>query len=180
MNANFKEFDKQQKSSATNKRKMNTSERDYFELLSAYLDGEVTASERQHVQYLLDNDPKTQQLYTRLLKLRDSLEHLPIPTSEQSAQELSEQVFQRLERQRQWQRILFISGAAIAATMIGAILIWLPGSDSPTPQIVKSPTMESDSEPLMIALNRPVVKIPPAALPAIPKASQSTKDNSKH
>ncbi|MFM7470311.1 MAG: anti-sigma factor family protein [Nodosilinea sp.] len=44
--------------------------RDCFELLSAYLDGEVTAKERAIVQNWLQTDPSVHSLYTRLMNLR--------------------------------------------------------------------------------------------------------------
>lgn len=44
--------------------------RDRFELLSAYLDGELTAAERRQVEELLANDQAVKCLYVRLLKLR--------------------------------------------------------------------------------------------------------------
>ncbi len=44
--------------------------RDCFELLSAYLDGEVTAKERAIVQNWLQTDPSVYSLYNRLMNLR--------------------------------------------------------------------------------------------------------------
>jgi len=43
---------------------MDMLKRDRFELLSAYLDGEVTAAQRQQVEDWLGNDPEVQ-LYAR-------------------------------------------------------------------------------------------------------------------
>ncbi len=39
--------------------------RDRFELLSAYLDGEVIAAKRQQIEDWLRNDPGVQYLYVR-------------------------------------------------------------------------------------------------------------------
>ena len=50
-----------------------------FELLSAYLDGEVTPTQRKEVQELLAQDPEAQGLYRRLLALRQEINSLPIP-----------------------------------------------------------------------------------------------------
>ena len=49
-----------------------------FELLSAYLDGEVTSEQRQQVQELLKQDPETKALYQRLLALREGFQNLPV------------------------------------------------------------------------------------------------------
>jgi Putative zinc-finger len=47
--------------------------RDRFELLSAYLDGEVTAPERRQVEAWLKSDPKMQALYARMLKMQQGV-----------------------------------------------------------------------------------------------------------
>lgn len=131
-----------------------------FELLSAYLDGEVTPSERKHIQEWLDSDPKMQRLYTQLLRLRQEIPHLPIPAPEQSAEQLSESVFQTIDRRRNAKRGYFWGGVAIAAVVIGALSHFLVKHDSPMPQMAQTPATPS-AEPLMIALNHPAVEIPP-------------------
>ncbi|MEM8615165.1 MAG: hypothetical protein AAGF93_24380 [Cyanobacteria bacterium P01_H01_bin.105] len=50
-----------------------------FELLSAYLDGEVTAEERKLVAQWLMDEPNTQQMYQRLLMLRQAIRTAPVP-----------------------------------------------------------------------------------------------------
>ncbi len=50
-----------------------------FELLSAYLDDEVTAEERQLVAQWLMDDSNTQQMYQRLLMLRQAIRTAPVP-----------------------------------------------------------------------------------------------------
>ena len=146
-------------------------ERDRFELLSAYLDGEVTAAERRQVQEWLDNDRQTQRLYTRLLRLRQGLQNLPLPKEQQSPQQLSEQVFQRIDRHQRLRRALVWGGGAIAALFIGAVSGLLPGTDifSPLTQFA-SQESPPDADSLMIALNHPVIDIPPAAIPSSPNA----------
>ena len=49
---------------------IDVTKRDRFELLSAYLDGEVTPEERCMVLNWMNNDPKAKRLYDRLLYLR--------------------------------------------------------------------------------------------------------------
>jgi hypothetical protein len=51
-------------------RDLDVTKRDRFELLSAYLDGEVSPEERRLVTTWLADDPETQCLYQRLLHLR--------------------------------------------------------------------------------------------------------------
>ena len=158
---------------------MDMLKRDRFELLSAYLDGEVTAAQRQQVEDWLGNDPEVQSLYARLLKLRQGLRSLPVPPAEQPVEQTIEQVFGRLNRRP---RLAVVwGGAAIAALFIGAL-----SSDRQfiSPQLAQSPAPAlAPVEPLMVALNTPVVKIPTAAVAAPQKPvkynglPQHPKDN---
>jgi anti-sigma factor RsiW len=137
-----------------------------FELLSAYLDGEVTAAERKQVQEWLDTDPKMQKLYTRLLRLHQEIDSLPVPPAAPSTVQLSEQVFARIDRKRRSKQFVFLGGAAIAAVVIGAFSNLLFRNDFFAPQVVEAPTapLEQNSEHLMIALNHPIIEIPAAAI----------------
>ncbi len=139
--------------------------RDRFELLSAYVDGEVSAAERRQVEEWLANDPTVQQLHSRLMKLHQAFEAMPAPVATQSHQELASAVFERVERRsrRRW----FLGGlAALAAVAVGAVSVLLPGEQSPIPQLANESTKEvplksgNTSEPLLIALDRPLVEIP--------------------
>ncbi|MBG1265545.1 anti-sigma factor family protein [Nostoc sp. WHI] len=149
---------------------MDMVKRDRFELLSAYLDGEVTAIERRQVEEWLANDASVQCLYARLLKLRQGLRTLPVPTAQQSPEATVEQVLTRLRRRSRlsWT----IGGAAVAACVIGAVSGLLPGG-SRTPQMAQRPQIESAQtssasmippSPLMVGLNNPVIEIPKAAV----------------
>jgi anti-sigma factor RsiW len=146
-----------------------------FELLSAYLDGEVTPTERKQVQEWLDTDPQTQKLYTRLLRLRQEIDNIPIVEAASPSTQLADQVFARLDRQSSRKRIIVISGAAIATVVIGAISSIFFGNKSPVFQVVENPLapIEEDSEPLKIALNHPIIEIPAAALLPIPDSNQT-------
>ncbi|MEM9769414.1 MAG: zf-HC2 domain-containing protein, partial [Cyanobacteria bacterium P01_D01_bin.71] len=57
-------------------RDLDATKRDRFELLSAYLDGEVSPDERRLVATWLDKDPEAQCLYRRLLQLRQGFQGL--------------------------------------------------------------------------------------------------------
>jgi hypothetical protein len=61
-------------------------------------------------------------------------------------------------------------GAAIAAMVVGALSGILPGSDSLVPRLAQSLNQEVAPEPLEIAINRPVIEIPKAAV-ALPEQS---------
>ena len=47
------------------------------ELISAYLDGELNASERAQVAQWIENDPRARNVYQELRQLRESLRSLP-------------------------------------------------------------------------------------------------------
>jgi anti-sigma factor RsiW len=127
-----------------------------FELLSAYLDGEVTSAERQQVQQWLATDPQIQQLYQRLQVLRQGIHNLPAPEPEYSAQQLSNQVFAKIERQRKQRKRLLWGGGAIAALLVAAVGSIFSDSNSPLLQFAR----EEESESLIIAFNHPPVEIP--------------------
>jgi anti-sigma factor RsiW len=159
-----------------------TIQRDRFELLSAYLDGEVTAIERRQIEDWLVNDPAIQRLHSRLLKLRHGLQALPVPPVEESSiQQTIDHVFARVER-RSKLRLVWGGAAAIAAVFVGALVSGiLPGSQILTPQLVRSPGQDTqishnspDSELLLIALEKPLVDIPkaPVATEALPSDTE--------
>lgn len=143
--------------------------RDRFELLSAYLDGEVTAAQRQQVEEWLANDSEVQRLYARLLKLRQGLRTLPVPPPEQPVEQTIEQVFGRLNR-RQKPAVAWGS-VAIAAVFVSA---FLGGRQLIAPQLANSPEPATANETLMVALNTPVVEIPKAAVAAPDKTQKPT------
>ncbi|MEH2395108.1 MAG: zf-HC2 domain-containing protein [Nostoc sp.] len=149
---------------------MDMVKRDRFELLSAYLDGEVTALERRQVEEWLANDASVQCLYARLLKLRQGLRTLPVPAAQQSPEATVQQVLTRLRRRSRlnW----MVGGAAIAACVIGAVSGLVSGGSSP-PQLAQRPEIEpiqtsspsmAPLSPLMVGLNNPVIEIPKAAV----------------
>lgn len=146
---------------------MDMVKRDRFELLSAYLDGEVTAEERRQVEDWLANDAAVQRLYNRLLKLRQAFRSMPVPTTSPPPQITAQQVFERIDRRS---RIKWVfGGAALAACVIGALSSLLPNRDG-IPQLAQQTQVQptqvfSKSEPLpMIALNNPPIEIPKTAV----------------
>ncbi|MCL1471696.1 anti-sigma factor family protein [Argonema antarcticum] len=142
---------------------IDTQKRDRFELLSAFLDGEVSAQERRQVEEWLAGDPQVQCLYARLLKLRKGVRTMPVPASAQPVEATVNQVFSHLDRRRQKQMLMW-GGTAVAAVFIGAVSGLFGGSDPFSPQLAQSPTPAVTSEPLMLALNEAVVEIPKAPI----------------
>ena len=132
-----------------------------FELVSAYIDGEATQSERHQVQEWLDRDPEVKRLYLNLIKLRETVQVMPVPAPVQPVQETVQNLFRRLDRQRQ-RRVLW-GGVAIAALVLAGLssLIFRDRTYSPQMATVPAET-QTPSERLMIALNGPVVEIPEA------------------
>lgn len=136
--------------------------RDRFELLSAYLDGEVTASERKQVEEWLSTDPSVQQLHARLLKLRQAFRSMPAPAPVQSVEKTVDQVLAKIDRRPKLR--LVWGGAAIAAAFMGAVSLFSVRQ----PQIAEvnppqQPSVQAQqptaSDDLMVALDRPVVSI---------------------
>ncbi|MEG4273888.1 MULTISPECIES: zf-HC2 domain-containing protein [unclassified Microcoleus] len=130
--------------------------RDRFELLSAYLDGEVTATERRQVEEWLKNDPTTKRLYSRLLMMQQSFQAMPVPAAEQSAEELATKVLQRVKRKPKQTWIL--GGGAIAALLVAVVSGVGGGRQLFAPQFARSP-VPAESDGLMMALNEPLVEM---------------------
>lgn len=133
--------------------------RDRFELLSAYLDGEVTVEERRLVESWLDHDSTVQQLYQRLLRLRHSFQACPVPQSEQSVDVTVQKVLQRVDRRTH--RLTLVGGGAIAAVVVGALSSLFIGP-ALRQQMAQSPEPEIPTEGLQIALDQPLMDIPKA------------------
>lgn len=145
----------------------NTLQRDRFELLSAYLDGEVTAAERRQVEEWLSNDAAVQQLHTRLLKLRQGFRSLSAPQPSQPVEVTVKTVLARLDRRPRLS--LVWGGTAIAALVLGAVTLFT----SRTPEFANNPDRvqseqaqkvePSEGDGLLVALDRPVLSIPKTA-----------------
>ena len=145
----------------------NNSQNDPFELLSAYIDDEVTPTERQQVQQWLDNDPEIKKLYLQLLSLQNGIQNLSVPSPpEMSPEILSENIFATVDRTRKRKKLLFWGGGAIAATIVAMVSGFIPGSNSPSLQLVETVEPKTKSEPVLVAvtLNQPAIKIPKAAV----------------
>jgi hypothetical protein len=162
--------------------------RDRFELLSAYLDGEVTPEERSMVEAWLEHDPQIQTLHRRLLMLRQELDALPVPERDTASVESTlEAVLGRVERRRS--RILQAwGGVAIAAMFIGGVtatVTQLRQSYQMAHSVAEvSKTigygMVVSGDSLMLALDHPIIEIPTVKPPTSEKEGKTFgEQNSK-
>lgn len=142
-----------------------------FELMSAYLDGEVTASERQQVENWLQNDTIFKAQYQRMQGMQQAIGHLPVAEPVVPVMVLADQVFSKISERRQ-SKWLKIGGGAVAATLVaigtGLSGVW-DGSGNAVPQLAKLslPTavlakleIIPNPAPMMVALNNSIVNIP--------------------
>ncbi|MEB3289664.1 MAG: zf-HC2 domain-containing protein, partial [Leptolyngbya sp.] len=136
--------------------------RDRFELLSAYLDGEVTPEERRLVQTWLSQDPTAKCLYDRLTVLRHGLRETTHPDSCEAEETLAG-VFRCLSRRF---RMVIMAGTGVAVL---GVLNLLSGTVGGTSQgsLAHRPTNDWVlSNTLQITLDQPAFPIPsPVATP---------------
>ncbi len=147
-----------------------------FDLLSAYMDGEVTAAERQQVEDWLATDPEIQRLHRRLLVLHNAFQHLPVPEPERPVEQTLEQVLARIDRRPKLTLLWGGLGTAIAAVLMATVSglfsgdSWVPQmaqqSGEQSPLILEEHPLETlvsgngNPPALMIALDRPPIEIP--------------------
>jgi anti-sigma factor RsiW len=106
-------------------------QRDRFELLSAYIDHEVTADERRQVEAWIAEDSNFAAMHRRMVKLQRGFQALPTPVASEHVDVTIAQVLQKVDRPRaNWK--VFAGGGAIAAAAVAAFAI-LPGLFSPNP-----------------------------------------------
>ena len=129
-----------------------------FELLSAYLDGEVTTHERLQVETWLASDRAFQHQYQQLKQIQQVIPRITVPSS-QSAQALATGVFVKLDRQRN-RKLAMLGGGALLATLVAAVtgLGGLFGDNNP--QLQFAANKADTPAPLMVALNDPILAMP--------------------
>lgn len=139
--------------------------KDKFILLSAYLDGETTPQETAQVQLWLRAEPEFYQLYQQQLQLRQALRSLPVPQA-MPPETMAKQVLFRLEyAQSQRQKFLSIGGAVAVVIAVAGGFLAVSSSHRSTPEItpvVQSVSPTPQEEPLMIALETPIIPLPNA------------------
>jgi anti-sigma factor RsiW len=126
-----------------------------FELISAYLDDEVSPTERKQVQQWLDEDPAARALYHELRQLNQGLLSMPMPEPSRSVEDLMLGIAIAEQRRGRFRWAMW-GGGAIAAVAIGALSWFAPSGLNPRLAEVTEP----ESDKLMIAVSQPAVNIP--------------------
>ncbi len=126
-----------------------------FELLSAYIDGEVTDEEKQAVEEWLSRDQQAQNHYQSILKLRYQLQALPSPTPTPSAEALTDTVI-RQSYGKTLKKGLLWGGGAVTAVLITALSGLFASNQSPMPRLAESNEGNDAPEALTIALDEPI------------------------
>jgi anti-sigma factor RsiW len=130
-------------------------QRDRFELLSAYIDHEVTADERRQVESWIAEDSNFAAMHRRMVKLQRGFQALPTPVATEHVDVTIAQVLKQVDRPRPTWKV-FTGVGAIAAAAVAAFAI-LPGIFGPTP------STQFASRPSSTATN--AVNSDPADLP---------------
>ncbi|MCY7332589.1 MAG: hypothetical protein LH649_07990 [Pseudanabaena sp. CAN_BIN31] len=139
-----------------------------FELLSAYIDGEVTDAEEQLVEQWLADDINFRHLYQQQLKLRQLLIDLPVPVAAHlSAKSETDVMINRVmaeidkrSQRRKWKLAgIGISVAAVVG-IFGSLFTFNSSPQfSPVANSIKSP-IQVKEEPILIAMEEPLVPLP--------------------
>lgn len=142
-------------------RELDVIKRDQFELLSAYLDGEVSPEERRLVMTWLDNDPTAQCLYTRLLHLRQGFNEMRQSAWEaNSAESAATAVLQKLSS-----RFRYTCMAGLTAVAVAFIGVFSGAITQPISHLGSTQTVSPSTEKLEITLDQPPIAIPELAVP---------------
>ncbi|NMF57151.1 anti-sigma factor family protein [Pseudanabaena yagii] len=145
-----------------------TTPNERFELLSAYIDGEVTETEEQLVEQWLSDDVDFRRLYQQQMKLRQSLIELPVPVAANSSAKketevMIDRVFAEIDKRsqrRKWKLAgIGISVAAVVGVFGSLFTFNSSPQFSPVANSVKSPAPVAE-EPVLIAMEEPLVPLP--------------------
>lgn len=122
---------------------------DRFELLSAYVDNELSVSERQQVEAWLESDPEMKQQYRALSAISRSFQSMPMPTTQtQSSSDMLEAVFAKVDRKPRLLKLTGMTAAIVTGiSALGALFV----APMLSPQLAKqnSPEVASQSsEPI--------------------------------
>lgn len=145
-----------------------TTPNERFELLSAYIDGEVTETEEQLVEQWLSDDVDFRRLYQQQMKLRQSLIELPVPVAANSSAKketevMIDRVFAEIDKRsqrRKWKLAgIGISVAAVVGVFGSLFTFNSSPQFSPVANSVKAPAPVAE-EPVLIAMEEPLVPLP--------------------
>ena len=155
MTSNFEDLDYNKPFEDLNRKSI-----DRFELLSAYIDGELSAADKNRVQAWLDEDLQFRQLYRQLLALQGQIQQSQAPSESKSTAEITAGVFESIDRQRRRRRSLWI-GSAIATSLL-TLASFIPGNSPQLRMADRDRFTEDNSTSVMlaVALNKPAIDIP--------------------
>lgn len=143
-----------------------------FELLSAYIDGEVSESEEQLVELWLSDDVNFRHIYQQQLKLRQLLIELPVPVAVNSSPKaetelMIDRVFAQIDKRSQRRKWKLVGIGIAVAAVVGVFgsMFTLNSSPQFSPVSnsikIKSPAPVAE-EPILIAMEEPIVPLPKA------------------
>ncbi len=133
---------------------------DHFELLSAYLDRELTPEENEKVEQWLNKDPQAQKNYQHLLQLRYHLQKATVPSTSFSTEQLTQQVVTQSQKQT-WQEVKFWGKRALLGLFIAFTSGTLAWTTSPSFRLADlSSSEEAPNSTLMISVDQPIMEIP--------------------
>ncbi|HEY9877684.1 MAG TPA: hypothetical protein V6D29_04470 [Leptolyngbyaceae cyanobacterium] len=135
--------------------------RDRFELLSAYLDGEVTPAERQLVNTWLTQDPTAKCLYNRLLQLRQGFKSCPPEPLSSTPDETVASVFQCLNKR--FQKTCMAGAGVLAIGTLGLLSGVFGPRYAPMQWASDSSSSVANADVLQVALDKPAFPIPQAS-----------------
>lgn len=139
-----------------------------FELLSAYIDGEVTNTEEQMVEQWLSDDVDFRRLYHQQIKLRQLLVDLPVPVAANSSVKaetnvMIDRVFAEIDKRsqrRKWKLAGFGVSVAAVVGILGSMFTFNSSPQfSPVANSIKNPAITVE-EPVLIAMEEPLVPVP--------------------
>ncbi|MBD2187253.1 anti-sigma factor family protein [Pseudanabaena mucicola] len=139
-----------------------------FELLSAYIDGEVTEAEEQLVEQWMSDDANLRHVYHQQIKLRQALIDLPVPVAVNSSVKRDTDVMinrviaeiDKRSQRRKWKLAgIGISVAAVVGVFGSLFTLNTSPQFSPVSNSIKSPAQVKE-EPILIAMEEPLVPLP--------------------
>jgi len=131
-----------------------------FELLSAYIDNQVTPTERKQVQEWLDGDREFKNMYLNLLQIEQSIKNIPIVHTT-STEDMCTKVFAKIDKQQKNKQISLT--LSIGCLAILGLIFYVPKQFSSSRADLASTYNSSElkeNESLTIALNRPIIPLP--------------------
>ncbi|MEE3718324.1 hypothetical protein V2H45_16410 [Tumidithrix elongata RA019] len=140
-----------------------------FELLSAYLDNEVSREEKLLVEEWLATDANFRRLHQQQLRLRQMLIDLPVPAFDRNVSPsatkantelMIDQVMAKIEKRSQRRKWAWGGIGLAAAAVIGIVGSVFTLNSSPQFSPVSNQFKPSQEEPLILAMEKPIVPIP--------------------